>query len=72
MSQVAVSSVQSRIGGQHSRVIYFEEQDIEPVTDQEIIELCRLAQEQTINLPNAELVDLIDSMGNRAKENVFM
>lgn len=70
MSQVAVSSVHSRTGGRHSSVIYFEEQDIEPVTDQEIIELCRLAQAQTINLPNDKLIDLIDGLGESGR--VFM
>lgn len=72
MPQVAITSTDSRIGNKHNRVIYFEEQDIEPVTDQELAELCRLAQAQTINLPNAELTDLIDGMGSSASGRVFL
>ena len=70
MSQVAVASTQSRIDDRHNRVILYVEQDIEPVTDEELAELCRLAAEQTINLADAELIDLIDRMGQNGR--VFM
>lgn len=72
--QVAVASTDSRIGNTHSRVTYFEERDMEAyfVTDEELAELCRLAGEQTINLADDKLTDIIDRMGASASGRVFL
>ena len=72
MPQVAVASTDKRIAGQHSRVAYYQECDIDAyyVTDAELAELCRLAQEQTVSVADAELIDLIDGMGDNGR--VFM
>ena len=72
MPQVAVASTDKRIAGQHSSVTYFEERDMEAyyITDAELAELCRLAQEQTVSVADAELIDLIDGMGENGR--VFM
>lgn len=72
MAQVAVASTDTRIGNTHSRVTYYEERKIELVTDEELAELCRLAGEQTVNMPSAELIDLIDGLGASASGRVFM
>ena len=72
MSQAAVASTDTRIGNTHGRVTYFEEREIELVTDEELAELCRLAAEQTINLPDSKLTDYIDSLGASASGKVFM
>ena len=72
MPQVAVASTDTRINDQHSRVTYYEERDAEAyyVTDAELVELCQLAQEQTISLADDEMIDLIDGIGERGV--VFM
>ena len=72
MSQVAVASTDKRIDGQHSRVAYYEECDIDAyyVSDEELVELCRQAQEQTVSVADAELIDMIDSIGENGR--VFM
>ena len=72
MPQVAVASTDKRIDGQHSRVTYYQECDIEAyyVTDAELAELCQLAQDQTVSLADDEMIDLIDGIGERGV--VFM
>ena len=72
MPQVAVASTTSGINGKHSMVTYYQECDAEAyyVTDAELADLCRLAQTQTIELADAELIELIDGMGDNGR--VFM
>ena len=73
MPQVAVASTDTRINGQHSSVTYYQELDDMPayyVTDAELAELCRLAQEQTVSVADDELIDLIDSISENGR--VFM
>ena len=75
MPQVAVASTDSRINGRHSSVTYYQELDDMPayyVTDAEFAELCRLAQEQTVTLPDDEIIALIDTIGASAPGSVFM
>ena len=72
MPQVAVASTTSRIHGQYSSVTYYRECDIDAyyVSDEELAELCRLAQEHTISLADDELTELIDGMDENGM--VFM
>lgn len=70
--QLPVSSVQSRIDGQHSGVTYYQECEVELVTDEELAELCRLAAEQTINMASDKLIDYIDSLDASESGRVFM
>ena len=75
MPQVAVASTDTRINGKHSSVTYYVESDDLPayyVTDAELAELCRLAQEQTVTLPDDEIIELIDTIGAGAPGSVFM
>jgi len=72
MSQAAVAGSQSRIGNRHNRVTFYEERDIELVTDAELAELCRLAAECTINIAPDRLTEIIDSLGTSGKGRVFM
>ena len=72
MAQVAVASTDTRIDGQHGRVTYYQESDIDAyyVSDEELAELCRLVQEQTVSVADDELIELIDGLGENGK--VFM
>ena len=76
MSQVVVASPDSRIDGQHSRVTYYEESDIEAyyVTNEELAELCRMAAEDTISMSPDDLADVIDGIEDTETRNgrVFM
>lgn len=74
MPQVAVSSTDTRTSNTHSRVTYYEERDAEAyyVTDEELADLCRLLQEQTVSMPNADLIDLIDALGPSVDWRLFM
>jgi len=73
--QVAVAGAQSRNGNKRNRVTFYEEQDIELITDAELAELCRLcrlAAERTISMTPDRLTEIIDSLGPGGKEQVFM
>ena len=75
MAQVAVASADTRINGQHSSVTYYQELADMPayyVTDAELAELCRLYAEQTVTLPDDEIIELIDTIGAGAPGSVFM
>jgi len=72
MSQAAVAGSQSRIGSRRNRVTFYEEQDVEPVTDAEIDELCRQSRYKVINLTSDEIDDLIDRLDPIDNRRVFM
>ena len=72
MPQVAIASTTSRINGKHSRVAYYEELDAPAhhIIDWELTELCHQSRYRTINLANADILDLIDGMDENGR--VFM
>ena len=77
--QVAVASTDKRIDGQHSRVVYYQECDIDQLTDGQIADMfdwstrthCFLAPDPAVILiANADILDIIDRMGENGM--VFM
>ena len=77
--QAAIASTTSRINGKHSKVVYYQECDIDRLTDEQIADMfdwstrthCYLAPDPAVILiANADMLDLIDGMGENGV--VFM
>ena len=78
MPQVAVAGTDSRINGQYSSVTYYQECDIDQLTDEQLADMfdwstrthCYLTPDQTVSVADDKLIDIIDGMGENGR--VFM